>query len=339
MVLTLTQTANLTKRLMLFMAIFLVLSISLWAGFRYYYQNVYLPSIPPPEPKADLKFGKLPKISFPEASASATNYSYVLDTVTGDLPDKIPKLMKIYFVPLRLITLLDPDKGNNLAKGLGFPLGPQVISPTQFKYTDSDGGELVLDLNSGNFRFKKNVNQTDLTPGNLPSGSKIEADFKAYLSRFGLVKGQLSGGRTKAIYNQGLVKDSFTATVSIWPTDLEEYQIVTPQFSSSLVRALVRNGENDESKYLTLDYTYWEIDKKTFATYPIKSVSDAYSDLKRGNSYIIFAPDSAQVSLRNIYLAYYQPEEYVPYIQPVFIFEGENFVAYVSAVKGEYTEN
>ena len=50
----LTQTANLTKRLLLFLVILLVASVSGWLGYRYYYYNIYVPSLPPPEAKADL---------------------------------------------------------------------------------------------------------------------------------------------------------------------------------------------------------------------------------------------------------------------------------------------
>ena len=86
-----------------------------------------------------------------------------------------------------------------------------------------------------------------------------------------------------------------------------------------------------------MNYTYYDVDLKTFGTYPIKTVSDAFKDLKVGkNTVLIKTPTSGQVSLRSIYLAYYQSENYTPYLQPVYVFEGENFAAYVVAIPNDY---
>jgi len=42
---------------------------------------------------------------------------------------------------------------------------------------------------------------------------------------------------------------------------------------------------------------------------------------------------AGQVTIRNIYLAYFEPVTLTNYLQPIFVFEGDNnFVAYVPAI-------
>ena len=44
-----------------------------------------------------------------------------------------------------------------------------------------------------------------------------------------------------------------------------------------------------------------------------------------------------RIVIRNISLAYYDSDEPQEYLQPIFIFEGDNdFVAYLPAITGEY---
>lgn len=334
---TLTNAAVLTKKLMLFAGIVLILSFSGWIGYRYYYYNIYLPSLPPPEEKPDVKFGKLPFPLFPESSASASNYQYVLDTQTGDLPAGTPKILKVFFIPQRSVSLLDPDRSLSLAESLGFPIGPQIITPTLSQYTDGQVGSLSIDLNTGNLAFVRNLTAT-ASAGTLPSVAKLESEFKSYLRKSNLFKPDLEGGRMSTLYNNGILRESTNATVSIWQENIEDIPIVTPLFKFSLVRELVKSGKTDKEKILSLNYTYWQIDKNTFATYPLRSISSAFRDLKDNKGVVIFAPNTSSVSLRNIYLGYYLPENYTPYLQPVYVFEGENFAAFVPAILSDYVE-
>ncbi len=334
---TLTNAALLTKKIMLFATILLILSFSGWLGYRYYYYNIYLPGLPPPEEKPDVKFGKLSYPLFPESSTSASNYQYILDTQTGDLPADIPKILKVFFIPQRSVSLLDPERSLELANSLGFPNGPQIITPTIYQYTSNQGGNLSIDLNTGNLSFIR-PSTASASAGTLPSSTKLETEFKSILRKNNLLKSELEGGKTNVLYNNETVRESTNATVSIWQESIEDIPIVTPLYFQSLVREVVQAGKNDREKILSLKYTYWQIDESIFATYPLRSISLAFRDLKDNKGVVIFSPSTTRVSLRNIYLAYYLPENYTPYLQPIYVFEGENFVAYVPAVLSDYIE-
>jgi len=105
---------------------------------------------------------------------------------------------------------------------------------------------------------------------------------------------------------------------------------VTPSETEGLVHALYSRKDETFSK---LTYTFWTVDQTSFATYPLKTAEEAYSDLVSGKGYISIIPDKPAVSISMVYLAYFEPEDYASYLQPVFIFEGPNFKALVPAVK------
>ncbi|KKQ73667.1 MAG: hypothetical protein US95_C0050G0001, partial [Candidatus Woesebacteria bacterium GW2011_GWB1_38_5] len=45
------------------------------------------------------------------------------------------------------------------------------------------------------------------------------------------------------------------------------------------------------------------------------------------------------IVIRKVYLAYYDPDQYTEYYQPVIVFEGDDdFTAYVSAIIDDYIE-
>jgi hypothetical protein len=45
-------------------------------------------------------------------------------------------------------------------------------------------------------------------------------------------------------------------------------------------------------------------------------------------------PNQANITIKKMFLAYYDPDEYQPYLQPVYVFVGDNdFVGYVPAVE------
>ena len=93
----------------------------------------------------------------------------------------------------------------------------------------------------------------------------------------------------------------------------------------------------EEQKYLTLDYTYWGIDKNNVETYPTRSITEAFEDLKNGSGNVLVKPrKNGDVSISNIYLAYLLQKEYSSYIQPFFVFSGDDFAGIVPAIEAKH---
>lgn len=338
---TLTQAANITRRGILISISLIILGAAGAIGYNIWHQR-YLDSLPPVEEKPEMKFGTLPKLIFPSSNVSSSNYSYTLDTVTGGLP-QTPKLLKVYFIPQSGISLMAPDRSRKLAESLGFAIGPEVLSSTSYKFIDESGGQLLIDLTSGNFSFQRRMLLKNLIEGksekestssislnDFSDQSKIAADFKNLLLSKNLLTQDLSSGRSNVLFDNGSNKES--ATVSIWPTDFDNLPIITSSFNHSLIRAKVNNKEEENDKYSEVNYTFWIIDKTTYSTYPLKTAEQAFSDLKAGLGFVSLEPKKPQVSISSVYLAYFESEEYSPYLQPIFIFEGPEFAAIVPSI-------
>lgn len=337
---TLTQTATLTKRALLLTIITIVLAISSWTGYQYYYYNYYLPNLPKIEEKPEVKWGKLPRPKLTETLVSSSNFSYSIDNATGSLPQDLPKILRVYFMPKLSTTLLAPDRARTISSGFGFNIGPDILSSTEFRFTDSSDGEFIIDLNTGNFNFARNIatDSASLGQSALQSKEKLGSDFKNYVSTKGLLKNQLTQARHNAVYNKNTQAESSSAIVSLWQNDVDNIPIVTPKYTVGTVKAVASKFTVEDQKYISMDYAYWEIDTNTFTTYPLKKIAIAFDELKQGHASVVIDPKTSKVSLYTAYIAYLQTEEYTPYLQPVYVFEGENFAALVPAISSEYSE-
>jgi hypothetical protein len=334
---TLTQTAALTKKAMVGFAGFLLLMAIFFVGYKLYYNYYVIPHRKPPVELPDTKFGVLPKLNLPESSASATQYTYSLDTTTGSLPSDFPKLVKVFFVPQLGTTLLAPDKIQNLAKQLGFPDGPVVSNDTDYHFSDQNGGKLSIDLNSGNFSFARPATDSaTLQDQTMEGQDQLVKDFRNYLGNKGISNDSLTTGRVSVSFNSDSAANSSQADISVWPNNLENDPIVTPDFNTALINTTVTKANLENYRYIRMQYIFWTPDPKSASTYPLKNVSQAFDDLKNGQGYVSLAPPGSNASITQVYLGYLETESYSPYIQPVYVFQGPNFVGYVSAITPQY---
>lgn len=337
---TLTQAAILTKRSMIIFAVLVVVGLVSWLGYQYYYYAIYLPSIPPKVELPETKFGILPKPNLIEASASSSNYSYTLDTQTGELPTEFPNLIKVFFIPQNGTTLLASDRAKELAKKFNFNNGPELLSPTQYRFYDNSGGSMVVDLNTSNFRYQHGIatESAQIPAETLPSKEQIITKFKDFLSDKGLLKDQLTQGRVEVAFDNSSNLDSNTALISMWQNDVEKLPVITSNYNLGLVKGIVTKYPKEDEKYLILDYIYWPIDLAVSTTYPLKPVSAAFDDLQSGKASIVREPTKPRVSITDIFLAYVVSDQYSPYLQPVYVFTGPEFTALVPAISSEFLE-
>ncbi|MBI4036353.1 hypothetical protein HY386_00550 [Candidatus Daviesbacteria bacterium] len=324
---TLTQAAQLTKRFILSLVIVIFLGITGFIGYQIWYSR-YIASLPPKLEQPDTKFGTLPQPSFPPVNVTSSNFSYSLDTTTGGLPT-FPKLTKVYFMPKPTATLLSGDKANNQAAKFNFTNPPEIL--TEVKYRYQDGSRILdIDLDTGNFIY---LAEASSSAEPAEDDKTLGENFKEFLLSKGLLKDELRPSQAKVI---NLSLDNNLKTLSLWPENINKLPIVTPKFNDALVVGTVLKSARLLENYQSLEYTFWPVDIKTFATYPLKEATQAFEDLKLGKGVVIIQPPLPQVSITAVYLAYFEQESYTPYLQPVFVFEGPRFVAYVGAIKEEY---
>lgn len=343
---TLTQTAVFTKQIITIAAFALSLGLVSFIGYKIWYAY-YLANLPPVEEKADTKFGLLPPLDFPTSNVSPTNFSYSLDTTTGGLPKVgqdpgFEKIIKVYFVVKSFATLLSSERSQALAEKFDITTPPQILSETKYRFKDQDK-ILNVDLDSGNFSYSK---EATISGGeSLDDDNKLVLSFEQTLATLGVLREDLKTGRNKVtllktvqgrFVSTKLRSEAEAAQISLWSAPIDKKSIFTSDFNKSLVSAVVLRGADQLDNYLSLNFNYYQIDTTTFATYPIKTAEIAFDDLKSGKGVIIVEPEKPQVSITSVYLGYFLSENYSPYLQPIFVFEGPNFVAYVAAVSEQF---
>lgn len=343
---TLTQTAIITKQIITITILALVVGIISLIGYKIWYAH-YLANLPPQEEKADTKFGVLPLPDFPKKEVSSSNFSYSLDTTTGGLPKVgfdpgFEKIIKVYFIVKPYATLLSPEKSQTLAEKFNIKNPPEILSETNYRFKDGDK-TLTVDLDSGNFIYTKEA--TSSAKESLDGDDKMVVDFENLLSNLGGLKDELKKGRTKVtllktagneLVPTTLRTEAQAVQISLWPEGLDKKGVFTADFNQALVNATVVKSASEVENYLSLNFTFWLIDTTTFATYPTKPAEAAFDDLKSGRGVVILEPTKPQVSITSVYLGYYLSENYSLYSQPIYIFEGPNFVAYVPAVSEQF---
>jgi len=317
---TLTQVAIITRRTILGFAILVVIGTISFIGYQIWYAN-YLASLPPPEEKPDVKFGTLPQPNFLPSRVSSSNFSYQVATETGGLPD-FGKIAKVYFMPKAVATFLAQDKASTLASKFNIDTPPEASAENIYKFQKDR--ILTIELDNGNFVYQSNA--TPSSQFNLADSESIISNLRNVLLSLGILKEELRD-------SPGKIEGS---KILIWPKDIDSKPVVTANFTTSLVKAEANFPASLPEHYSLINFIFWPVDITTFSTYPIKSANEAFEDLKTGQGVVVIEPRNPQVSITKAYLAYLQSESYSPYLQPIFVFEAPNFVAYVAAITNEF---
>lgn len=343
---TLTQVAAIVRRTIIISIVAIVVGLTSFIGYKIWHAY-YLAHLPPVEEKPDTKFGLLPQVDFPKSAVSTSNFTYSLDTATGGLPKVgtdpgFEKIIKVYFVTQTFASFLSADRAQALAGQFGINAVPEILSETRYRFRDQNKS-LTIDLNSSNFSYSSEA--TISAQPNLDDDNKLISGFQQTLTTLGVMKEDLKTGRTKITYLKSaggalasteLRSEAVAAQISLWPANVDKKTIYTSDFNKALISATVLGSADKIENYLILDFIYYPIDFSTFATYPIKTAEAAFDDLKNGKGVIVIEPTNPKVSITAISLGYYLSENYSPYLQPVFVFEGPNFASYVSAVNEQF---
>lgn len=346
---TLTQVSILTKQLIILIIISLALGIGLFIGYQIWYTH-YLQTKPAVEEKPTTDWGVLPATLFPPGNVSSSNFTYNLDTATGNLPviGKDPmfsKIIKVYFVTKTYASLLSSEKSQELAAKFDIFTQPQILSDTEYQFTQ-DQKKLEINLDSGNFVYTSEASVS--AEEKLDEDNQLIAGFERILTSLGILKPNLNLGK-KEVKLLTAVGGEFTPTqvravaqaaqISLWPEDIDQKPILTPDFNKSLIKATVYKSANDLKNYLSLQFIFWPIDLTTSSTYPLKNPQLAFDDLRSGKGVVIIEPNKSQVSITSVYLAYFMSKDYSPYLQPIYVFEGPQFVAFVPAIDSVFIKN
>jgi len=306
---------------------------------------------PPPPPPPDVKFGKLPKLIFPQIDQPTLEYS--LETRTGGLPTKMVNQFAVYFMPIRKPNLLAYDKAKAVATRMGFVQEPVKLSETDYRWSTNDPLPASLTINTitGAFVLDRNW-QSDpafLTPNLYYNETQTVDRITNYLARVQLLPEDVKEGGHTIQYlraeNGQLVSapslsQAFFARINLFRKPIGDIKVVNPRSDKGIISAILAMQREEAKQFVYLDYSYFPVDLETSAVYPLIMVAEAWQRMQNGGGFVVAVKDSNQsVVVRDIYLAYYDSDIPQQYMQPVYVFEGDNeFVGYVPAVADAWVE-
>jgi len=348
---TLTQTAYYTRKTIQISTVtlvgFIVLRVSLttaadiWRKFR-----------PPAPPPPTVAFGKLPKIKFPEQEG-LPELSFRLETIEGGLPT-LPDIGKVYFMPQKGPGLLDLDRAKLRAKSMGFTGQTETISDILYRWRSrtEPTTTLEININTANFqlRYSYEEDPTLLTDKTFPPTDQLANEARKFLDSNEYLSDDLATGRAEFAYfrffSPNLVpavslSEADFVRVNLFRVDLDELRILPPNPKDSLISFLFSGSREGWKRFVEVKYTYFPIDLETFATYPLKSLDTVWQELQGEEGFIAHLGENqdGKITVRRVYLAYYNFGEEQSFLQPIYVFEGDqNFFGYVSAVSPEWTE-
>jgi hypothetical protein len=332
--------------MMPFAIIMLLVLFIFYFSFRLFL--VYIEQTRPPTTARAVINPVFNKIKSPVISdaVSSGQYTYTLDTLEGT-PVTATEAAQVFFLPQSPQRFGFLQKIYLMAKAAGFDTELTKHNLKDNDATFNDGlRTMTIDKTSFNFTFDYTLTKEDpiLVNPTIPSEQEIKSRAIEFLRSVDRYPEELAKGNTHIVYfsfnaetNQlSIVEtpaEANMAEVDFYRPDIGPFQIVTPKYYNSPDYVLMAFGTND-FKVVRAQVKLYEKSTEQIGQYPIKSGDTAWEELKTGKGYVVSAPvGQTDIIIKKMIMGYYDPDVYQEYLQPVYVFLGDNnFVAYVPAV-------
>lgn len=343
--LTLTQASTAARQLILVGGITLGL-LMVGRFFLSSFSNFWIATHPTPPPPPTRGFGILPNIPFPQSSAPPL--SYQLQIPPSGIPS-IPDRMKVFFIPTKRANLLTAQKAGTVAKALGFLFDPSQLTNVMYRWSRTQPlpSTLDMDIETGTFTMTLNW-QSDpsfLQNNRLPNEDDAISQTRSYLESAQILPPDIATGSAKVSYLKAS-GGTYESAVSLSEADFLQidmfrtkidatYDVVTDKPGHGTIRAIVTGKTDRNNQFASIEYAYFPVTYSAFETYPLLTPTQAFQLLNTGKGFIASPPQGTNVAtIRSLSLSYYDSPTPQEYLQPIYVFEGDNnFVAYVPAIK------
>lgn len=313
---------------------------------------VWLAVFPIPPTPPNHAFGKLPALAFPQQATPSAKLSFELQTIEGSLPTASASAT-VYFMPKNAPNLLALSNTQQFATQLQFDPTPIQESKNIYRFNDTEFPlrRLRYDIVSSNFivRYAFEQDLSVFTERNIPNSDAAKTEAQALLQSFNLSPSDFQSGNVttqylKLVGNQltpvDNLSDSDAVRVDFFRNAINSVPIVSPVSGEGPISIILSGSANQKKRVIQFAYTYWPVDYQTTATYELKTTAQAWEELQTGKAYIAQYPTGSTTAvIRDVYLAYYDTFDPQTYLQPVFVFSGDNgFSAYIPAVSADWEE-
>jgi len=348
--LTLTMAISQTKILLKWLGILLsiLIFVIIIKNFILDLKERLSPTRPPPPTVA---FGKLTPISFPK-NVTDKSFTYSLDTITGLFPT-LPDQVKVHRMVQIKPEFLALDKARQKVALLGFRSKEAYISENLYRWVNETppSREITYNIFSHDFNLSSSFLSDPISTQSQGKFSDENSAINAsqrFLSKISSFPDDIDLAKTKtllySIKDNSLnpatsVSNANVIRVDFFQKNINDLPIYYSNYSSSTINLLVIALQKN-NLVVGSNFHYQPISNESY-TYPIKTASEAFDELKNQKAYIVsYFSNDANIPIKNISLGYYIGTEKQNYLMPIVFFEGANgFVAYVSAVRDEWIGN
>ena len=315
--------------------------------------TIYNRLFPPPEAKPTVTFGKLPAIPFPPRE-NVPSFTYTLQTPEGTLPT-FPNQIEVYFMPPKQTGINDLQIAQSKASSLGFKTEGKVLNenvPNVYIFDkENTPSNLIMNIITGVFSISYDFNiKPSVLSGLPPTPEEASSRAQSLLRSAGVLTEDLSGPVTNQLLKVSGGK--FVPAISLSEANITKVNFfrkgygpeeAMPAVTSSIPEAnawFMFGGQAGGTEVIAAEYHHFPVNPENSSTYPLKPTQTAWDELSAGKAFIAnVGTGNSNITIRRVYLAYYDPDQYTEFYQPVVVFEegvDNGFTAYVPAVTDEF---
>lgn len=343
---TLTKASKETKTILKWLLIILVVIFCVFIVYKLavMVKDTLYPT-PPPQPT--LLYGKISAPNFPQNSINQ-KLTYSIDTVSGFLPEFSDQI-KVYTIFKPKPDLIALQKAGEKVRSGGFTNGPFKVSDTIYDWsTNNEDLQKNIRVNIDTFDFQVTSNlfydPNVLSADNLSDQTEAISIAKNFLEKMGYLSDNLDIVNTEvnmfSISNNSFIpatslSNAQTMQVNFFQNSIDDLPIYYQKPNESNINILIAGG-NSSAQIVGANYLNQKVTDES-STYPIKTIDQAFEDLKNGKAYLAsFDGQGSEIKIKDVFLAYYMEPTAQNYLTPIFIFKGnDGFQAYVTAIKDE----
>ena len=351
---TLTEISYYSRKALPFVIIFFLVLLIMFYGIKL----LVITFNKPIEDEVQLHtiFNKIDRLDISNSTPSA-NLNFVLDTIEGE-PITSTKSAEVFLLPASVSKFGYSQKIYLMAKAFGFDT--EIVKHSldgKIASFSNNYEELTIDITNFNFNYEYKYNKAPksetslLLDTHIPSNNEIISKAVDLLKSVNRYPEELSQGRTNIIYHKYNFVDNKLRTVEnpkeanvvevdFYRPDINGLPVISPKyFTSRNYVIMVFYGK--DYRILKAEINFFEKSSDQIGIYPVKTGNQAYEDLKSGKGSIVSGLQGEKdIILKKMFIGYYDPAVYQQYLQPIYVFLGnDDFVAYVPAIEDSWYNN
>lgn len=317
-------------------------------SFKLYF--IYLESNKPVVVNTNLIFGKIDKPKIQVATTSA-GLSFTLDNIEGQ-PVTATDTASIFYLPQIPTRFGYKEKILLMAKNFGFDTDTNYKLINRLATFSSGNQKLTVDIGNFNFNFESDIDPNLIASSSVTlSETEIKNRAINLLNTIGRYPDELAKGNSNITYlkydpylkdfiNAKGQSDAQAVEIDFFRSDIEGISVVTPKFFTSQDYLILFFDKDQQEKVIRGQVSFFEKAEDQVGIYPVKTGDQAWEELVNGKGIVVAGQTGIKkITIKDMKLHYLDPDVYQRFLQPVYVFIGENdFVAYVTAVKEEYLQ-